>query len=163
MKISFNHLPPHLKRTSPEYITNTKPLETGGLKLSFFFFFWMITFPEYITNTKTLETGGLDNHILMDSVETLRAFYANSWEQQGKIKVLFWCQDVWLFYLLYLHGVCRFFVLPTFSLFRLPCGKTHLYNLNTLLFCVGATIWNFSIFYISMVLSVLYCPDSLPL
>ena len=82
MNISFNHLRTHLKKpiplnmdmfcvffwmiTAPEYITNTKPLETGGLNMDIFcFFFWMITASEYITNTKPLETGGLDNDIYL--------------------------------------------------------------------------------------------------
>ena len=51
--------------TAPEYITNTKPLETGGLNMDIFCFFWMITASEYITNTKPLETGGLDNDIYL--------------------------------------------------------------------------------------------------
>ena len=38
-----------------------------------------------------------------------------------------------------------------------------MYHLITQLFCVGATIWNFSIFCISMVLSGFCCPNSLPL
>jgi len=38
-----------------------------------------------------------------------------------------------------------------------------MYHLITQLFCVGATMWNFSIFCISMVLSGFCCPNSLPL
>ena len=81
----------------------------------------MNTSPEYITNTKRLETGGLD-------INNSSGF---CWKKSPKLHCTTEIP-------LYLH-------------------------LIPLLFCAGATIWNFSIFYIVMVFLLCYYPDSLPL